>query len=441
MRYWLVVLAAFLAGACSQPEPPRPALTEAPTHERYTAALSEFGLDKTALGQDWLREADAALAQPIDVALPFSETGYLAPNEPAAIGYRFELRRGRRFVIDVALETTEPTRLFIDLFEVVEGREPRLVASTAPDERHLDYQARRDTIHVLRVQPELLRGGRFTITQRSLASLGFPVDGLSTRAIQSVFGDPRDAGRRDHHGVDIFAPRGTPVLAAVDGRVRVDTGNRGGNVIWLSPIGGERRRLYYAHLNDWAVQNGAEVRAGDVIGYVGNTGNARTTPPHLHFGVYDRGPVDPYPYLSPDDTAPSVIAGTIDPSLDWARVVVPDTPLRAAASSRGDVVRRLERDDVVRVRAASAAFYRVELPDGDTGYVSVRQVRPADEPLASTSVAAAVDLRDRPLDDAPVIETLSANTTVDVLGRFGGYQLVRLPDARTGWLMVSAGAQ
>ena len=437
----LVLLLVACAGACAAPELPRPALTDAPTHERYTAALSEFGLDKTALGQDWLRAAGAALANPVPVTLPFREAGYLAPNEPGALAYQFELQRGRRFEIDVTLEAAGPTRLFIDLFEMIDGREPELVASVAPEDRQLEYEARRNGRHVLRVQPELLRGGRFTITQRSFASLGFPIDGLSTRDIQSVFGDPRDAGRRNHHGVDIFAPRGTPVRAVIDGRVRTDTGNRGGKVIWLSPLDGRRRRLYYAHLDDWAVASGAVVRAGEIIGYVGNTGNARTTLPHLHFGVYDRGPVDPYAYLSPDDPEPAAIAGDTDVVLDWLRVVERDAPLRASASSRAEVLRRLAEGEVVRVRAASGGFYRVELPDGGAGFVSVGQVTRAVTPLRSTSFTAAADLRDGPHARAVRVETLRPDTGVDVLGRFGDFQLVRLADSRTGWVQVGADAQ
>jgi murein DD-endopeptidase MepM/ murein hydrolase activator NlpD len=429
------------AASCRQADLPRPALTEAPTHARYAAALAEFGLDQTALGQDWLRAADAALAGPLATGLPFRESGYLAPEAPTAIGYQFELRRGRRLVIDVTLETTEPTRLFIDLFELTEDREPRRVASTAPDERHLDYEARRDAVHVLRVQPELLRGGRFTITQRSLASLGFPVEGLSTRAILSVFGDPRDAGRRNHHGVDIFAPRGTPVLAAVDGRVRIGASDRGGNVVWLSPTSGARRRFYYAHLHGWAVENGTRVRAGQVLGYVGNTGNARTTRPHLHFGVYDRGPVDPYPYLVADDAQPPAVAGTLDLIRRWVRVAERDAPLRESPSPGAGILARLARGDVARVRAASGAFYRVELPDGAMGYVAVRQVTEAGRPLASTALAFATALRDRPQARAAVIDTLSPASTVDVLGRFGDFRLVRLADARTGWLLVNGDAQ
>jgi peptidoglycan LD-endopeptidase LytH len=117
--------------------------------------------------------------------------------------------------------------------------------------------------------------------------------------VGSRFGDPRDGGSRDHQGVDIFAPRGTPVLAAADGWVTGATENRlGGKVVWVwNPASGEA--LYYAHLDRQEVSPGARVRAGDVIGRVGNTGNARGTPPHLHFGIYEpgQGAVDPLPFI------------------------------------------------------------------------------------------------------------------------------------------------
>ncbi|HUF48420.1 MAG TPA: M23 family metallopeptidase [Vicinamibacterales bacterium] len=438
MKHGLVALALVCAGACSQPELPRPSLTEAPTHARYSAALSEFGLDKTALGQDWLRAAVSSLADPVAILLPFSETGYLSANEPTAVAYQFDLRRGRRLIIDVAFETVEPTRLFIDLFEVEDDAEPRLVASTAPDERQLDYEARRDVTHVLRVQPELLRGGRFTISERTLASIGFPVKGVTLGSVRSGFGVPRDAGRRSHHGIDIFAPRGTPVLAAVDGRVRTDTGERGGNVIWLSPTDGQRRRLYYAHLDGWAVDNAATVRAGDVIGYVGNTGNARTTPPHLHFGVYDRGPVDPHPFVLADDRPPARISGSVDLVLAWARVTTADAPLRERPSAGSAVRRQLGRGAVVQVLSASGQFYRVRLPDGAWGWLSAGQVMAAGAPMSTTTLASAVPVLDRPVPESAVIETRAAAETIDILGHFADYHLVRLSETRVGWILAGA---
>ena len=160
----------------------------------------------------------------------------------------------------------------------------------------LTFTVPRDGAYVLRIQPELLRSGRFSVLQRTLASLPFPVSGLTAAAVQSEFGAARDAGRRQHEGIDIFAARDTPVLAVVDGVARTGTNTLGGNVVWLRGRAfGES--FYYAHLERFAFEGTANVKAGDVLGYVGNTGNARTTAPHLHFGIYDRGAIDPFPFI------------------------------------------------------------------------------------------------------------------------------------------------
>lgn len=91
------------------------------------------------------------------------------------------------------------------------------------------------------------------------------------------WGDARSSGRR-HEGVDMEADRGTPVVAVRDGSAEFKRSNLGGNAIWLTAATGER--FYYAHLDDWAGES-RDVRAGEVIGYVGQTGNARGD--HLHF--------------------------------------------------------------------------------------------------------------------------------------------------------------
>ena len=103
-----------------------------------------------------------------------------------------------------------------------------------------------------------------------------------------------------HHGNDIFAPEGTPVLAVADGTLsKVGINALGGNRLWLTDRRGNS--FYYAHLSAFAPSavDGAQVRAGQVVGFVGHTGDAETTPPHLHFEVHpgDGDSVDPYPYL------------------------------------------------------------------------------------------------------------------------------------------------
>jgi murein DD-endopeptidase MepM/ murein hydrolase activator NlpD len=113
-----------------------------------------------------------------------------------------------------------------------------------------------------------------------------PVRGVRVRQVADTFGAPRSGGRR-HEGQDIFAPRGTPVYSATGGVVlRMGYGQLGGNFVYVLGPGG--RRYYYAHLEAYArgLEEGQEVTPSTLLGYVGNTGNARTTPPHLHFGVY-----------------------------------------------------------------------------------------------------------------------------------------------------------
>lgn len=135
------------------------------------------------------------------------------------------------------------------------------------------------------------------------AALLMPVAGVRVAQVADTWGGPRDGGR-SHEGQDIFAPRGTPVYSATMGTIyRIETRERGGRVVWVAGAGG--RRFYYAHLDDWAeIHEGMDVSPDTVLGYVGNTGNAITTPPHLHLGIYsgsrsmcDRAVHDPLPLL------------------------------------------------------------------------------------------------------------------------------------------------
>jgi len=130
------------------------------------------------------------------------------------------------------------------------------------------------------------------------AAILVPVQGIKPRQIADTFGAPRGRDRK-HHGVDIFAKRGTPVVAATAGVVAaVRDSGLGGRQVWV--IGPAGQRHYYAHLQGWApgLAYGRVVQAGDVLGFVGDSGNARGTPPHLHYGIYaGDGPFDPLPLM------------------------------------------------------------------------------------------------------------------------------------------------
>jgi peptidoglycan LD-endopeptidase LytH len=129
--------------------------------------------------------------------------------------------------------------------------------------------------------------------------LAVPVGGVSVRQIGDSWHAPRSDGRR-HEGQDIFAKRGTPVYAAVEGYVvRAGVNRLGGNAVWVLGAGG--RTYYYAHLDAYApgLSVGDHVTTETVLGYVGTTGNAAGTSPHLHFGVYaPGGALNPLPLLT-----------------------------------------------------------------------------------------------------------------------------------------------
>ncbi|AMW80217.1 peptidase M23 [Acinetobacter sp. TGL-Y2] len=133
------------------------------------------------------------------------------------------------------------------------------------------------------------------------ARLPIPVDQVKNKQLKDTWGASRSSGRI-HEGIDILAPKGTKVYSTTDGLIgSMKNNNLGGTVIWI--LGPAGTWHYYAHLEGHkrGLKEGDFVKKGAHIGYVGNTGNARHTAPHLHYGLYlsgrGRGAVNPYPYL------------------------------------------------------------------------------------------------------------------------------------------------
>ena len=427
---FLLLLLTLLAG-CNKPQ--LAALFQKTTpHEDYARALSRAGLHQAALGRQWQQAAAQALRDSLTVTLPVLETGYFRPEQPTAASYRYAVRAGELVHVRLTLApgAGPAPRVFVDAFALAPGRAPAPLTWAATDTTvagtlDLSYQATADAQHLLRVQPELLAAGRYTLRLWRGPGLGlFPVRGRTDRDIGSFWGDGRDQGTRRHEGVDIFAPRGTPAVAAVAGTVtRTGESQLGGLVVWLADAA-TGQHLYYAHLDRQLVRPGQRVRAGDTLGLVGNTGNARTTAPHLHFGIYQagRGAVDPWPFLHRADAVP-VAPPEPDRRGEWVR------PRPALAGSH------LPATLPLLVLGQRAGWLRVELPTGQRRYVAARAVGPA-QPLRRLVLAAAHEIQAQPLAGAPHLAAWPARTPVAVLGQSAGYSLLRGPAGQQGWAKI-----
>jgi peptidoglycan LD-endopeptidase LytH len=431
------------SGGCEEIEQLRDEWRPATPHEAYLKSLHDAGLASTALVREWIDQADEAMRDPRPVELPFREEGFIAPEDPAAVGYRFSLRRGQRLSVRLEVDSGEETRVFLEIFRLAEdpadpARPLERVDSTAGG---FSYEPSRAGDYLVRVQPELLRGGRYRLTLTVDPALAFPVEGRGTPDIGSVFGDVREGGRRNHHGVDIFAPRGTPVVAAVPGVVsRANVTNLGGKVVWLRDEL-MNRSLYYAHLDSQHVSRGDRVEVGDTVGFVGNTGNAISTPPHLHFGIYQRGegPIDPYPFVRP--TVGRLPALLVDGDLLGADVLASDDGLRVRSGpgTDGAAWAELPRFAHLRVLGGNDDWLRVRLPDGRVGYVAGRLTTPANGPVDRVVASSDRAATHAPLPGSPLVEVVPAGTDLPVLGTWPGYLLVRGPSGKTGWMATTEG--
>jgi len=142
------------------------------------------------------------------------------------------------------------------------------------------------------------------------ARISMPLVDVSKNQIANTWHAPRGTDRL-HEGQDIFAPRGTPIYSSTKGYVyKIGENNLGGQTV--SVIGAGGRVYYYAHLDSYApgLAVGDYVTPQRVLGYVGTTGNAQGTPPHLHFGIYtSSGAINPLPLLA-DRVPPSSASRT-----------------------------------------------------------------------------------------------------------------------------------
>lgn len=399
--------------------------------ESYGDRLKRVGLDSSAMGIRWFAAGQKSLVTPLTIQLPFKESGFFSPDDPIAFGYRIALRQGQQLNISVSTRSDLRSKIFIELWGPSRRGTDMELLQYADSSGLLRYEAKADVSLVLRIQSELLAPLSYELTARTGPSLAFPVSGGNNKSIGSVWGDSRDAGARSHEGIDIFAKRGTPALAAAEGRISaVREGGIGGKTVWLRPSGKDVN-LYYAHLDSQLVSTGQKVYAGDTIGLVGNTGNARNTPSHLHFGIYgNSGAVDPIWFVRTDNTSPASIKG----NESWLGKAVRTTIRQSLLPSPGVKSGKpfLDKSTYLVITAAIGAYYKVLLPDRSEGFVPVSAVSPLDRSLETIT-------KTTPLLFAPIagsaIVAATPPASLPVKAWYNGFAYVDNGAIR-GWMLI-----
>ncbi len=404
-------------------------------YEKYKLALENAQLHQTALGKDWLQAGEASLQDSLVVSLPYQENGYFSPEKPAALFLRYAVREGQNIHIQLDPLVQPDAVYFIDVFSLQHNNSLEQIHA-ADSTGILDYEVEESGWHAIRVQPELLRGGPFLLSVQFQPSLSFPVSGRNSQAVGSFFGDTRDGGQRSHKGIDIFAPKGTPVLAAASGVVGSAMLNRlGGKVVWLRNP--ERRfTQYYAHLDSQAVRPGQRVALGDTIGFVGNTGNARTTPPHLHFSIYKfgKGAVDPYPFVHALlDEAPVTQADSSELGIP-ARIRSAKANIRHSPSTDSEVMDTFEQYTLLNVEGKTGEWYRISLPDTRSGYIHQSIVESIEQPLQQLELTEKDPVYPSLLIQENMEKEVLALGTSTVYAAFDSLWYVQTAEGYYGWV-------
>lgn len=334
---------------------------EKTAHEKYAEEIAN-----TEEGKQWIVVSKTTLEAPHQIGLPYSQVGYFPASKPKALTLQFTVKQGERIIIDLAKRTDSGFVMYADLFEK-KGMATAYIKSADSLQAQFSLIPDETSTYLLRLQPELYQSGSYDLRISVAPSLDFPVAGTKAKA-GSFWGDDRDGGKRSHEGIDIFAPKLTPAIAAADGYItNVQEGGLGGKTVWMR-VADRNISLYYAHLDKQLVEAGQRVKRGDTLGLVGNTGNARFTPSHLHFGIYNyHGAVDPWPFVNKTiKSAGEVKPKELETYLQWKR---PKT--------------KTTGDEVLIPLAVTDRTYIAELADGKiiaAPFEAVKQIRINDQP-------------------------------------------------------------
>lgn len=321
----------------------------------------------------WNKAFERSINDKLQITLPYSESGIFSEENFNVYSYNLQLKEGERLVIEVD-KKPDSASVFLDLFQQKSDslKTFELVKSSKDKKSSLIFEIDISANYKVIVQPEMKRQFPFVLKIYSQPMYLFPVSGGANKNVQSFWADPRDSGSRSHEGVDIFAARGTPVVAVSNGRIAsAEERGLGGKQVWLTD-GIFGKRVYYAHLDSIAVTAGKRVKIGDTLGFVGNTGNAKTTAPHLHFGIYrKKGAVNPFPYIKMTE-----IQQVVDTSkILKATVSKNRTDLRKGPAAVFEQLGRLKKNDTVLVLGKSRNWFHIQTTDSLKAFVNQSSIQ------------------------------------------------------------------
>lgn len=433
-RIFVVIILVFLVGSCKTSGPG--IFGKKSPHEQYSDRLTKAGLRSTALGSSWFRVAEESVSAPLTISVPYKETGYFSADRPAAAGLRFYAVRGQKITITIERKPATNFTLYIDLWKAEEGKsQPKYIVAADTSSYSIEHEVKENAPFILRLQPELLSSGEYTVSVTAGPSLAYPIKAPGKNHIKSFWGAERDAGARKHEGIDMFASRRTPVVAAANGRVtRVTETPIGGKVVWLR-VKGKDYTLYYAHLDSQLVSDGQNLAIGDTLGLMGNTGNARTTSPHLHFGVYTfDGPIDPLPFVKPVEELPENISASTKLLGKLARSNTTTSNAFSEPANKAHDIFTVQPNTLLRIEAATSNWFKIRLPNGQLGFIKSSMINEIDKPLRNLTLKNNLPLLEKPNSLAAKKTSIPPGETVDILGSFENYYFVRTRENTTGWL-------
>ena len=252
--------------------------------EHYEQELYKANAEKTVAGQTWFKSAKQVLNDTLFTTVPSQERFYLGDSIPAQ-SIRLKIPEGRKLVINTFKnEDDSLSKLFLELYRIKTNGKPQRIEYLKTNENILTTADNEGDTLLIRIQTGLNDKIHVSLSLTTQPTLTFPLANHGIQNLISFWGAQRDGGIRSHEGIDIKAPRGTSAVAAENGFItQTGTNNLGGKIIFLS-ASGSPYSIYYAHLDSQLVSVGQRVVRGDTLGLVGNTGNAITTAPHLHFG-------------------------------------------------------------------------------------------------------------------------------------------------------------